>query len=79
MAWTTAEVTQLGNTTTGWQVTGSALSVHDAIVVGLTEPTPSLIRIDQIARGVSPTRYDLSVTVVGSDAVSFRVFAEQMN
>ena len=48
MAWTTNQVTQNGNTTTTWTITGSALSRHDAVVVGPTSGSSEL-RINNIA------------------------------
>jgi hypothetical protein len=79
MAWTANQVTQNGNSTKTWVTTGSALSTHDCVVVGLTSTTNSRIRIDRIERGVNPTSYRTTITVVGPDAVAFRHYAEQMD
>lgn len=79
MAWTANQVTQNGNTTVTWTTTGSALSTHDCVVVGLTSGTNSRIRIDSIERGVNPTSYRTRITVVGAQAVAFRHYAEQMD
>lgn len=79
MAWTANQVTQNGNTTVTWITTGSALSTHDCVVVGLTSGTTSRIRIDSIERGVNPRSYRTRITVVGAQAVAFRHYAERMN
>ena len=79
MAWTSNQVTQNGNTTVTWTATGSALSTHDCIVVGLTSGTNSCLRIEHIDRCVDPTRYRIRVRVVGAQAAAFRAYAEQMD
>ena len=78
MAWTTNEVTQNGNTTGSWNITGDALSTHDAIVV---KPTAggSGLRLNDVTARQSPTRYSVSVTVVGAEAMAFRFAAEAMD
>jgi hypothetical protein len=78
MAWTTGQVTQNGNTTTSWTITGSALSNHDAVVVR-PESGSSGLRINNIIARRSPNRYDVSVTVVGGSAMAFRFSAEAMD
>jgi len=78
MAWTTNQVTQNGNTTVSWNVTGSALSTHDAIVVKPTSGGSGL-RINSITARLGPTRYSVSVSVVGAGAMAFRLAAEQMD
>lgn len=65
------QVTQNGNTTCGWTLTGS-VSNHDVIVLQLDNGGPggSGVTISNVVnRG---NAYDFAVTVVGSDAVSFR-------
>lgn len=80
MAWTTNPVTQNGNTTRTWTATGSALSLHDCIVVGHTVASTSALRIEYIDRYVRPEHsYKIRVRVVGSQAVAFRAYAEQMD
>ena len=79
MAWTANQVTQNGNTTVTWLTTGSALSAHDAVVVGLTSNTSSRIRLNWVEMGRTPTSYRTNVRVVGAAAVAFRHFAEQMD
>lgn len=78
MAWTTGTVTQNGNTTTGWVITGSALSTHDAVVVKPTAGS-SCLRVNSITVCLSPTRYIVSLSVVGGGAMSFQFAAEQMD
>lgn len=79
MAWTANQVTQNGNTTQTWTTTGSALSTHDCVVIGITSGTSSRIRIDSIELGVNPTSYRTRITVIGAGAVAFRHYAEQMH
>ena len=78
MSWTTGQVTQNGNTTLGWVISGSSLSTHDAVVL---EPVSgsSGMRIDSTLVRISPTRYEVTVSVVGSVAMAFRFAAEQMD
>jgi hypothetical protein len=78
MAWTSNQVTQNGNTTVNWTATGSSLSTHDAIVVKPTSGSSGL-RINSITARLSPTRYTVSVSVVGAGAMAFRLAAEQMD
>jgi hypothetical protein len=78
MSWTTNQVTQNGNTTVSWTVTGSALSTHDAIVVKPTSGSSGL-RINSITARIGPTQYTVSVSVVGAAAMAFRLAAEQMD
>ena len=78
MSWTTSQVSQNGNTTQHWVVTGSALSTHDVVVVGPTSGSSGLRVNNWIVRR-NPTSYTVSVTVVGAGAMSFRLYAEQMD
>lgn len=78
MAWTTGQVTQNGNTTATFGITGSALSNHDVVVVGPTAGNSGL-RINSVTVRRNPNRYDVSVTVVGAQAMSFRFHAEQID
>ena len=79
MAWTANQVTQNGNTTVTWTTTGSALSTHDAVVVGLTSNTASRLRLEWVEGGRNPTSYRTRVRVVGAGAVALRHYAERMN
>lgn len=78
MAWTTGQVTQNGNTTRGWVISGSALSTHDAIVVRPTSGS-SGVRLESVTARLSPTRYSVTTRVIGSGAMAFRFAAEQMD
>lgn len=78
MSWTTGQVTQNGNTTAGWSISGSALSTHDAIVIRPTSGGSGL-RINDVVARLSPTRYSVSVSVIGGGAMAFRFSAEQMD
>lgn len=78
MAWTTNQVTQNGNTTGTWTITGSALTTHDCIVVRPTSGTSGL-RIESKTILPNPIRYEVAVRVVGSGAVAFRFAAEAMD
>ncbi len=78
MSWTTGQITQNGNTTASWIITGSALSNHDAVVVK-PESGSSGLRINNIIARRSPNSYEVSVTVVGSGAMAYRFSAEAMD
>ncbi|SFQ14446.1 hypothetical protein SAMN05216419_10744 [Nitrosomonas cryotolerans] len=78
MSWTTGTVTQNGNTTLCWTITGSALSTHDNVVVGPIAGC-SRLRINSIDVGRCPNQYRVCVRVLGSGAMSFRFYAEQMD
>jgi hypothetical protein len=78
MSWTTGQVTQNGNTTAGWVVTGSALTNHDAVVIK-PETGSSSVRIESTTVQLNPTRYTMSVRVIGSAAMAFRFAAEAMD
>lgn len=78
MAFTTGQVTQNGNTTGTWNISGGALSNHDSIVVK-PQSGGSGLRINSITARISPNRYSVSVTVLGSSAMAFRFAAEQMD
>lgn len=78
MAWTTDQVTQNGNTTLSWSISGGALTNHDAIVVKPTSGSSGL-RINSITARISPNRYSVSLTVVGAVAMAFRFAAEAMD
>lgn len=79
MAWTSNQVTQNGNSTKTWTATGGSLSNRDCIVVGQTVNSNSCLRIERIDRCVNPKKYRITVKVIGSDAVAFRAYAEQMD
>ena len=78
MSWTTSQVTQNGNSTVGWNISGSALSNADAIVVRPTSGSSGL-KINSVTARVGPNRYNVSVSVIGSGAVAFRFSAEEMD
>jgi hypothetical protein len=79
MSWTANQVTQNGNTTVTWLSTGSSLSTHDAVVVGLTSNSGSRIRLNWVEAGRNPVSYRTNVQVIGADAVALRHYAEQMD
>jgi len=78
MAWTTSQVTQNGNTTGGWTISGSALTTHDAVVLRPISGSSSM-RIESTSVRLNPTRYSVSVRVIGSGAMAFRFAAEAMD
>ncbi len=68
------QVTQNGNTTQNWVLSGGGVSNHDAIVVELDNTTPNTgVTISNIEGFISPNRYSFDITVVGPDAVAFRI------
>jgi hypothetical protein len=78
MSWTTNQVTQNGNTTGTWTITGGSLTNHDAIVVR-PEAGGSGLRLNSVTARIGPNRYSVSVTVVGGAAMAFRFAAEAMD
>jgi hypothetical protein len=78
MSWTTNQITQNGNTTANWDITGSALSTHDAVVVN-TASGNSGLRINSVTVFRNPLRYSVNLTVVGGQAMAFRFSAEAMD
>lgn len=79
MAWKSVLLTQNGNTTTTWSFgPHSAISSHDAIVVGPVAGT-SRAEIERIRVRTNPVNYLIQVRVTGAGAMTYRFFAEQMN
>lgn len=78
MSWTTAQITQNGNTTLSWHVTGSALSSADAIVVRPVSGNSGL-KINSVTARIGPHSYDVSVSVIGAGAMAFKLSAEEMD
>ena len=78
MAWTTNQVSQNGNSTVTWTISGGALSTHDAVVPGPTSGSSGL-RLENVTVRRDPTRYAARTTVVGAGAMSLRFYAEQMD
>jgi len=78
---TSNQVTQNGNTSQTWVLSGGDVSNHDVIVVRLDNTTPdtsveiSHVRIGERVNqqgGVDPI-YSFDITVVGPGAVAFRI------
>jgi hypothetical protein len=68
------QVTQNGNTTQNWVLSGSLVSNHDVVVVQLDNTTPNTaVRISNIRLFINPNRYSLDISVLGPDAVAFRI------
>jgi hypothetical protein len=78
MAWRSVQLTQNGNSTRTWWFEGGDLTTHDCIVVGPTVGNSYLELTRKIGRR-NPTRYGLTVRVIGAGAVAYRFWAEQMN
>jgi hypothetical protein len=79
MAWTSQSGTQNGNTTLPWTIgPHSSLSTADAIVVRPTSGNSGL-RINDVTVRLNPTRYIVSLTVVGGGAMAFKFSAEEMD
>ena len=78
MAWTTGQVTQNGNTTLSWHITGSSLSRADAIVVRPVSGSSGL-KINNVTARIGPNSYDVSVSVLGGAAMAFKFSAEEMD
>lgn len=68
------QVTQNGNTTQNWVLSGGGISNHDVLAVELDNTTPNTgVTISNIQEFINPNRYSFDITVVGSDAVAFRI------
>ena len=78
MAHTSNQVTQNGNTTQNWTYQTSAISHHQAIVLK-PETGSSQMELERIRASINPTRYVLTVRVIGAGAMAFRVASEQMD
>ena len=66
------QVTQNGNTTQNWVLSGG--TNHDVIVVQLDNTTPNTaVQISNVRVLINPTRYSFDIKVMGPDAVAFRV------
>lgn len=79
MAWTTSVVTQNGNSTVTWSLSGGNLiSTHDCIVLKPTSGTSGLKITGKIVFR-EPTRYHVTVQVIGTGAMAYRFAAERMD
>jgi hypothetical protein len=68
----TNQVTQNGNTTQNWVLSGA--SNHAVLVVQLDNTTPNTaVRISDIRLFISPNRYSFDISVIGPAAVAFRI------
>ena len=68
------QATQNGNITQTWQLDGGSTSNHDVVVVQLDNTTPNTaVRISNIRVLINPNRYLFDISVVGPDAVAFRI------
>lgn len=68
MAWTTGTLTQNGNSTFTWNVSGPSQGIHDIIAVGRVSGT-SGIKINQIV--ANGTVYAVTVQVADPGAVGY--------
>jgi hypothetical protein len=70
----TNQVTQNGNSTQNWVLSGGSVSNHDVLVVELDNTTPNTsVMLSNVHGFINPNRYSFNVTVSGPDAVAFRV------
>jgi len=68
------QVTQNGNTTQNWVLSGGTVSNHDVLVVQLDNTTANTaVQISNVRVLINPTRYSFDIKVMGPDAVAFRV------
>ena len=68
------QVTQNGNTTLNWVLSGGGISNHEVVVVELDNTTPNTgVQISNTRVLINPNRYSFDITVVGPDAVAFRI------
>ena len=65
---------QNGNTTQTWVLSGGPVSSHDVIAVQLDNTTSNTaVTVSNVRVFINPNRYAFEVTVVGPDAVAFRI------
>lgn len=68
------QVTQNGNTTQTWTLSGGSVSNHDVVTVQLDNTTASTaVQILNVREFINPNRYTFDVKVIGPDAVAFRI------
>ncbi len=68
------QVTQNGNTTRTWTLSGSGVSNHDTVVIELDNTTPTTaVELMNVRGFINPNRYVVDVKVIGADAVAFRL------
>jgi hypothetical protein len=65
-------VTQNGNTTAGWILSARDLTNHE-LLIQRHESGDSGIKLDNIMSRINPNRYEFRITVVGPNAVAFRI------
>ena len=73
---TSNQVTQNGNSTQNWTLTG--VSTHECIVLK-PETGSSWMELERIRVRLSPTRYELRIRVIGAGAMAFRIKSEKMD
>jgi hypothetical protein len=78
MSWTTNVVTQNGNSTGTWFITGGGLSTHDEVVVHPTAGGSGL-RVNNVTVTTNPLKYAVSLSVVGGAAMAFSFSGEQVD
>ena len=79
MQWRTVLITQNGNSTLDYNLINfPGMSSHDAVVVGPTIGS-SQVEITRVLVRLSPVRYLVTVRVVGSGAMVFRIHGERVD
>jgi hypothetical protein len=73
--------TQNGNTTMGWQVWGGNITNHEAFAVQLDSTSPNNTTgatFSNLVVFVNPTRYDIDITTVGPQAITYHINSDQV-
>lgn len=68
----TGQVTQAGNTTVGWTLSGGDLT-RRSLIVQWHEGGNSGFKLDNIVSRINPNRYEFRTTVIGPEPVAFRI------
>lgn len=68
------QVTQNGNSTQNWVLSGGPVSNHDVLAIELDNTTANTsVTLSNLREFINPNRYSFDVTVNGPDAVAFRI------
>ncbi|NYF79111.1 hypothetical protein [Granulicella arctica] len=69
-------LTQNGNTTLGWTVSGGGITNHEAFAVQLDSTSPNNSTgalISNVIVFINPTRYNVNITTEGPQAISYHI------
>ncbi|WP_263382991.1 hypothetical protein [Granulicella arctica] len=72
---TSSVITQNGNATITYAFSGGGMTNHEAVVCQLNSTFPNNLTgvlISNVTAYINPTRYNCTVTTVGSQAIAFQ-------